>query len=414
MRIGVEIMGGGEVITRIAARGDGVTASGHHIAGGVPGDVIGEDGGLIPGPNRQTPPCLHFERCGGCQLQHVNDHAYGNYLVDRIISALAAQGIDAPDIMSPILSPPYSRRRVALRAQSISKKIILGYAEGASHTLVDLRACPVMDPILYDMIRPLRALMAILITSRRVADLRMTLTDQGVDLLIAGVEAQGLAVAEALNDFAIMHKLARLSIDEGYGPSVRWEPEPVTVTFGGVAVGMPHNAFLQATAHGEAALVGVVRSVVKGAAHVADLFSGLGTFALATGAIGTTGAKVHAVEGARDAALALQMAANQMKRALSVEHRDLFRRPLTPAELARFDAVILDPPRAGAYEQVEQLAQSIVAQLVYVSCNPATFARDAKLLIAGGYALKKITPVGQFRWSTHVELAAVFGRVVPS
>jgi len=163
---------------------------------------------------------------------------------------------------------------------------------------------------------------------------------------------------------------------------------------------------LQATADGEAALVRAVSGIITDAHELADLFAGLGTFAFPFSAR----AKVHAVEGARDPILALAAAANRAKRTISTEHRDLFRRPLTAAELARFDAVVLDPPRAGAREQVAELAMSAVPRIAYVSCNPQTFARDAKALIAGGYTLGHITPVGQFRWSTHVELAGAFVR----
>ena len=176
--------------------------------------------------------------------------------------------------------------------------------------------------------------------------------------------------------------------------------------FGGVVVDVPPFAFLQPTAAGEAALVDAVSDAVGDAAAVADLFAGVGTFALSLCA----GRKVFAAEGARDAILALKGAANRARALVAAEHRDLFRRPLVPAELDRFDAVILDPPRAGAEEQVRQLAQSATPTIAYVSCNPASFARDAKILVAGGYRLDRVRPVGQFRWSTHVELAARFSR----
>jgi 23S rRNA (uracil1939-C5)-methyltransferase len=178
----------------------------------------------------------------------------------------------------------------------------------------------------------------------------------------------------------------------------------VTISFAGVAVTMPEGVFLQATGEGEAALTAAVRAALGGAGQVADLFAGLGTFSF------TNGAETHAVEGARDAILSLQSAANAAHRPITSEHRDLFRRPLPSAELARFEGVILDPPRAGAQDQVTQLAASTVPRIAYVSCNPATFARDAKALIAGKYKLDWIQPVGQFRWSTHVELAAAFVR----
>ena len=362
------------------------------------------DGTITPGPHRITPACRHFPTCGGCQLQHIDDVAYADYLTARISEALTAQGVAIPEIAPPHISPPHTRRRASLRAERKGRVVTLGFREGKSHKLVDLAECPVMHPALFALVRPLRGLLSTLVRDKRGADIRMTLADQGVDLTIAGVEVEGLAATEALTDFAARHSLARLSIDEGYGASPRWEPEPVTVTLGGVAVIMPEGAFLQATVDGEAALVAAVRSIIGDAVSVADLFAGLGTFTFASSRA------CHAVEGARDAVLALQSAANRGMLPITSEHRDLFRRPLNSVELARFDAVILDPPRAGAAEQAAELAQSQVPCIAYVSCNPATFARDAKTLVEGGYTLGKITPVGQFRWSTHVELAASFSR----
>ena len=393
-----------DTIVRIAARGDGVTADGRYAALAAPGDFLRADGRVEPGPNRRAPACRHFPKCGGCQLQHLSDDAFARYLTDRIVGGLEGQGLPSPAMLTPQLSPPQSRRRVALRAERRGKQVLLGFNEGGSHKIIEIRECPVMRPELFALIGPLRSLLPSLIRDKRSADIRMTLTDQGVDLMLAGVEAEGLAAAEAITDFAAKHKLARLSLDEGYGPATRWEPDPVTVTLGGVAVPLPEGSFLQATREGEAALVAAVRRIIEGAGEVADLFAGLGTFAFAVDA------NAHAVEAARDVVLSLQSAANFAKRSITSEHRDLYRRPLTPAELNRFDAVILDPPRAGAQEQVAALAASTVPRIAYVSCNPGTFARDAKILIAGGYRLIDITPVGQFRWSTHVELGANFVR----
>jgi 23S rRNA (uracil1939-C5)-methyltransferase len=226
----------------------------------------------------------------------------------------------------------------------------------------------------------------------------MTLVDQGPDLLLKGVDPEGLVAIEALTAFAATQGLARLSVDRGLRPETLFEPEPVTVTLSGRPVGFPVGGFLQATEDGERALVECVRETVAGG-RAADLFAGLGTFALAVGA-------VYAAEASRDAAAALKRAAP----ATAVEHRDLYRRPLAADELGRFEAAILDPPRAGAAEQVAALAGSAVARIAYVSCNPATFTRDARALVDGGYRLDWIAPVGQFRWSTHVELAASFSR----
>lgn len=393
-------------IVRIAGRGEGVTQDGRHIALAAPGDMITVEGAIVPGPHHAAPPCRHFPRCGGCQLQHVDEAGYRAFIIDRIAGALAAQGIDRPDIAPPHLSPPHTRRRASLRAERIGRRVILGFNEGASHRIVDLTECHILLPELFALLAPLRGLLGGLMRDRRSAGVQLTLADQGVDVLLDKIEAEGLGPAEALTDFAQAHRLARLSLDDGDGVQPRWEPEPVTVTLGGVPVPLPVAGFLQATADGEAALLAAVRSAVGEAGAIADLFAGLGTFALPLS--GT--AKVYAAEGARDVALALKAAAGRVQRQMLVEHRDLFRRPLDAKELARFDALVLDPPRAGAREQMAALAASPVARIAYVSCNPATFARDARALIDGGYRLERITPVGQFRWSTHVELVGAFTR----
>jgi 23S rRNA (uracil1939-C5)-methyltransferase len=393
-------------IIRLAGRGDGVTADGRYVPLAAPGDEIDAGGAIRFGPHHVVPPCRHFPKCGGCQLQHVDDAAYGVFLVDRIAGALGAQGIALPEILPPHLSPPRARRRASLRAERIGRRVVIGFNEGASHRIVDMRECHVIAPALFALVDPLRKLLPSLIADRRSAEVHMTLADQGVDLLLGKVSAEGLEATEALTGFAATHRLARLTIDDGYGPQPRYEPEPVTVTLGGVPVALPAGGFLQATADGEAALTAAVIEAVGDAATVADLFAGLGTFALPLSAK----ARVLAVEGAREPALALRTAIGRAQRQMLVEHRDLFRRPLDGKELARFDAVVIDPPRAGAREQMPSLAASEVGRIAYISCNPATFARDARTLIDGGYRLEWIRPVGQFRWSTHVELAGFFTR----
>jgi 23S rRNA (uracil1939-C5)-methyltransferase len=245
-------------------------------------------------------------------------------------------------------------------------------------------------------------LLASILSPKRTAEIQLALADQGPDVMLKGVAVDGLEAVEALAAFCERHGLARLGIDEGYGSETRYEPQPVTVTLGGSAVPLPPAAFLQATEDGEAALVAAVREATARAARIADLFAGLGTFAL------SLEGQVTAAEASRDAVLALKSVA--ARRAVQVEHRDLYRRPYDAAELAAFDAVVLDPPRAGAHEQVKQLADSRVERIAYVSCNPATFGRDAETLASGGYQLLWVRPVGQFRWSTHVELAAAFSR----
>jgi 23S rRNA (uracil1939-C5)-methyltransferase len=388
-----------EPIVRIAARGDGVTPSGRHVPFGVPGDILLDSGELEPGPHHQAPPCRHFPECGGCQLQHVDDDAYRGYLVSRIATALDQQELSA-EVREPHLSPPRSRRRASLRALRAGQSAVIGFNAARSHRVVDMRENYILRPELLALIDPLRRLLTALLEPKRTAEVHLTLADQGVDLLLKGVEADGLAAAEALTAFCDDHRLARLSLDRGLGAETVFEPEPATVTLSGTPVALPVGAFLQATEDGEAALVKAVREAVGSANPVADLFAGLGTFALALEG------PVYAAEASRDAGLALKRAAPR----IAVDHRDLYRRPLDAAELARFAAVVLDPPRAGAAEQVAALAVSSVARVVYVSCNPATFARDAKALADGGFRLDWVWPVGQFRWSTHIEVAAAFSR----
>jgi 23S rRNA (uracil1939-C5)-methyltransferase len=387
-----------EPVVRIAARGDGITPSGRHVPFGVPGDSVLDDGTLVFGPHHQAPPCRHSPECGGCQLQHADDVAYRGYLVSRIETALAQHALTT-EIREPHLSPPNSRRRTTLRALKVGKGVMLGFNAEKSHHIVDIRECHILRPELFALVAPLRTLFGPLLRPGRMAEVQLTLVDRGVDVLLTGVAAEGLAAIEAMTSFAGEHRLVRLSIDQGLGAEAFYEPEPVTVTLSGIPVAFPVGGFLQATADGEAALVGAVREAIGDARQAADLFAGLGTFALAVGAS-------YAGEASRDAAASLKRAAP----AMAIEHRDFYRRPLDHAELARFDAVILDPPRAGAEEQVRALAGSSVPRIAYVSCNPATFARDARTLADGGYRLEWVRPVGQFRWSTHVELAACFSR----
>ena len=392
-----------EAIVRIAARGDGVTASGRHFAFAAPGDLVDEAGAVTPGPGRQVPPCRHFPECGGCRLQHLTDAAFATYCEDRITGALAQHAL-ACEVRPALLSTPRSRRRASLHALRSGGGVAIGFHEAASKRVVDLTECHVLATALFALIRPLRGLLATMLKPNRMATIQLTLADQGVDVALAGVEAEGLAAAEALTAFGEKHRLARLSLDEGYGPEVRYEPVPATVTLSGVSVALPVGAFLQATREGEAALIAAVIEAIGGSPRTADLFAGLGTFALALDG------DITAAEASREAIHSLKAAASRAGRTVTAAHRDLYRNPYQPSELGAFDAVVLDPPRAGAFEQVGTLAVSTVARIAYVSCNPATFARDAAVLAKGGYHLNWVQPVGQFRWSTHVELAASFSR----
>ena len=392
-----------EEIVRIAARGDGLTASGRHVAFAAPGDLLLADGTVQPGPGHQVPPCRHFPECGGCQLQHLTDNAYADYCVSRVTGALAQHGLEA-EIRAPHLSPPRTRRRASLRALKAGGRVLIGFNAAGSNRIVDMAECHILHPRMFDLLQPLRGLLTSILPAKRTAEVHLTLADQGADLMLKGVAVTGLEAVEALTAFCEANRLARLSIDEGYGAEPRYEPQPVTATLGGIPVPLPIGSFLQATSDGEAALVEAVREAMSGASRIADLFAGLGTFAL------SLEGQVTAAEASREAVLALKSAAARSARPPHVDHRDLYRRPYDAKELTAFDAVVLDPPRAGAQEQVRELAASSVPRIAYVSCNPATFGRDAEILASGGYKLGSVRPVGQFRWSTHVELAAAFSR----
>jgi 23S rRNA (uracil1939-C5)-methyltransferase len=391
-----------DTIIRVAARGEGITADGRHAALAAPGDLLNADGSVTPGPHHQIPPCRHFPTCGGCQLQHLDDASYAAFITDRIAGALAAHELET-DIRAPIVSPPNARRRASLHAEAKGGRIRLGFAEAGSHAIVDIQECHILAPELFALVAPLRKLLARLRLKRR-ADVQMTSCDQGVELLI-GASFDGLEAAEAIIAFCQQHNVARFATDDGMGPETRWEPDPVTITLGGVAVPFPPGSFLQATRDGEAALIAAVREAVGQAGTIADLFAGLGTFALSLAP-----ARVYAAEAGRDAIMSLKAAAGRAGRQVFADHRDLYRRPLTVEELGRFGAVVLDPPRAGARDQAAGLALATTPVIAYVSCNPSSFARDAQIICEGGYRLDWIQPVGQFRWSTHVELAARFSR----
>jgi 23S rRNA (uracil1939-C5)-methyltransferase len=394
-----------EPIIRLAAKGDGVTASGRHVPGAVPGDIVDESGVVTPGPHHVAPACRHFGQCGGCQLQQADDKALSDFIHDRVVNAARGQGLEPLEILPVYLSPPHTRRRAGLHGLRTAKGAVLGYREGGATRVVDLAECPVLHPDLAALIAPLRALVAAH-GPKGMVGIDLTRADQGVEACLSQFPLEGLAPTEAVLDFARDQGLARLSFDQGYGPETMWEPEPVTVTLAGVPVSLPPGSFLQATQDAEARMAADAAAWLAGARVVADLFAGLGTFAFAL----REGRKVLAVEAERAAHLACKTAGARIGGQVLALHRDLFRAPLQPDELNRFDAVLLDPPRAGARAQVAEIARSSVARVVYVSCNPSSWARDAAVLAGAGFRLSKLRAVGQFRWSTHVELVSYFER----
>jgi 23S rRNA (uracil1939-C5)-methyltransferase len=366
---------------------------------------------LAPGA-RATPVCPHFGTCGGCALQHLADDAYIRTKEALVAGALEQHGLVADELAPLRRVAPGTRRRARFTIHAArAGAAVVGFNARASHRIVDLGVCAVLHPALTALIAPLRAAATRFWPSGAAGAATATLGDTGVDLLLDLPAAPDLALLEALADFAAAQDLARLAwrapeMAEPTPAAIRRVPR---VVFSGVAVDLPDNAFLQASAEAEAVLVAEVLAATGDAHRVADLYAGLGTFSFALAGR----AAVHAVEGSRPAAAALAAAARPagLPRVTS-ECRDLEARPLLAGELERFDAVVFDPPRAGAKAQSIALAGSAVPRIVAVSCNPASFARDARALVDGGYRLARVQPIDQFVWSPHVELVARFERLV--
>lgn len=398
-----------EPILRIAAKGDGITASGRHFARAVPGDIVSAEGVVEPGPHHAQPPCRHFGTCGSCQLQHADETVLEEFVRDRVVNAAKGQEIAVGELLATHLSPPRSRRRATLHAMRTAQGAVLGFREAGSHRIVDLAECHVLDQQLFALVPQLRAFVGAH-GPRGNVDISLSLCDQGVDVGFSHFPLEGLEATEAALDLARDAGLARLTIDQGYGEETVWEPEPVTVSLSGLPVGLPPGSFLQATPDAEAQMLADACEWVGDAGVVADLFAGLGTFAfaLARNAIGNR--KVLAVEAQQSAHLACKTAATRAGGRVIALHRDLFRAPVQADELSRFGAVVLDPPRAGARSQVAEIAASGLSRVVYISCNPSSWARDAAVLTGAGFRLSKLRPVGQFRWSTHVELVSLLER----
>ena len=318
-------------------------------------------------------------------------------------NALIKAGVTA-EVLAPVIVPPRSRRRAVFKIKSLPEGLHIGFHAARSHTIIDMHHCDVLTPGLFALVGHLRQRLEPLFGVGEAAELHVTETDTGFDCAFrwrAGLTAALTAeLTSALSGLGI----ARLTM----GRDLVFEQAVPTVTLGGVKVALPPNPFLQSTREGEAALQEGVLKIAGKAKNVADLFSGVGTFALPL----ARKAKVDAVEQDKVALEALASAARAPGlKPVATETRDLFKLPLTPAELNGYDAVVLDPPRAGAEAQVRALAKSQVPVIAYVSCDAASFARDAAILVKGGYRPGPVTPVDQFLWSSHIELVAGFRRV---
>jgi len=341
-------------------------------------------------------------------VQHLTPPVYTEWKRGLLVNALSRQGIEG-EVGALVETPPRSRRRASLAARRGGSGVFLGFNEAGSSRIVDLTDCVVLRPEITALLPPLRAVLAGILPQNGGADLTVTLLDDGIDLVVVAENKLDLAMRERLAEFAVAQDLARLSWRgaDDFNDPVAHRRSGV-IRFDGIPVTIPPGGFLQASAEGEAALTGLVREGVGAAKKIADLFCGAGTFALPL----ASGAQVTAIDGEAAAIDALALAARRGGRGerIAAQRRDLFRQPLTAVELKGFDAVVFDPPRAGARDQAEALAASVVPLVVAVSCNPSSLARDARILVDGGYRLERATPVDQFLWSTHLEAVAVFRR----
>lgn len=375
---------------------------------------------IAPSPLRTDPSCPHFGVCGGCAVQHLAAGDQRDWKAGLVATALERHGFEDPPILDTVAAPPASRRRAVLTAVRRKSGLALGFHRRGSNEVIDIAGsenpvCPVLRPEIETLLPKLGELFRASFQSNRRVVLTVTLSGTGLDILAEADTNPGRQERERLAAAAAGHGIARISWKNtrGGGAEPLVQLGPVQMNFADVTVDLPPGGFLQATAEGETALRQVVleaaASVDARKKRAADLFAGCGTF---TFPLAAAGFAVHAVEGGKHPAQALEAAARAAGIAGTVtsERRDLERRALRPEDLNGFDLVVFDPPRAGAKVQAERLAASTVPLVVGLSCNPATFARDARILADGGYKLERVQPVDQFVWSPHVELAAVFRR----
>lgn len=406
-------------IDHVGHRGDGIAIVGGqsiYVPRTLPGEVVTVDADpqhperrrlvdiISPSPERVAPFCTHFGTCGGCAIQQWDHASYLAWKRDIVRAALdqAGLGVAVGDIVD---AHGTGRRRIIAHARrSASTELRVGFAAAGSHEIVPIDRCPILDPALAKAFDVARALADALVATGKPLDLQFTATDNGLDVDVRGSGPLGAAALADLSRLAARHSVARLT---RHGELVVMHQPPV-IWVGSAQVSLPPGSFLQATQAGEDALAALVLAACGRARRVADLFCGIGPFALRL----AQRARVIASDSDERAVGALQKAAASTPglKPVTATARDLFRRPVLPVELADVDAVVFDPPRQGALAQVQQLAASKVPLIVAVSCNAATFARDAAILIAGGYRCGEVTPVDQFRHSAHVELVAQFRR----
>ncbi len=408
-------------IARMGHQGDGIadTADGPvFVPGALPGEVVAaevKDGRaerfdlIEASSDRRAIHSQTYAECGVAPLQHWAEEPYLAWKREVVIQTLAREGLET-EVEAAVATPLASRRRLALHARKLPDgRVILGFKARKSWRVVELTDCPLSDPQLTAALPALAKIAAPLLGHPKSAPtLHVTLTDSGLDVDVTGVEKRSggltgdqLALAIAA---AAEADLARLSLD---GETLVMARQP-RVRFGRASVPLPPGAFLQASPAAEAAMVARAVAAVKGAKKVADLFCGAGTFTFPLAEIASVTAADSAA--ASIAALKAGVSTAQGLKGIEAQARDLFRRPLSPYDLKGCEAIVLDPPRAGALEQTQQLPGTKASVIIGVSCNPQTFARDARVLVDAGFRLEKVTPIDQFIWSTHIELVGVFRR----
>ncbi len=407
------------IIDRVGHRGDGIAVAGARevfIPYALAGETVEADDipghpdrrhlarVIAPSAERIDPLCPHFTVCGGCAIQHWRADAYRAWKRGVVAEALAQAGINC-ELGELIDAHGEGRRRVVLHARTAAHDILkVGFAAQGTRDIVAVDRCPILAPGLQGSIEAAWAIAEALHAGGKPLDIQFTATGNGLDVDVRGSGPLDANATAALARIAAQHRLARLT---RHGEIVA-QLKPPVIDIGPAQVTLPPGSFLQATRAGEDALAVHVVSLCGKAKRVADLFCGVGPFTLRLAQT----ARVEAFDTEAGAIEALRKAAQMTKglKPVKADARDLFRRPLLPQELNEFDAVVFDPPRQGALAQVQQLAKSRALLVVGVSCNVATFARDAKILIDGGYKIGRITPIDQFRHTPHVELVAEFRR----
>ncbi|PDS33110.1 class I SAM-dependent RNA methyltransferase [Rhizobium phaseoli] len=405
-------------IEKLGAQGDGIAGSAGgsvYVPFSLPGETVAiarvKNQGTImsiatASPDRQEPACRHFGpdgingTCGGCTLQHLADGPYRAFKRQLVVDALKSKGL-TPDVGEIVPARPGERRRVVFAARKTEKDMLIGFNQAESHHIVAIEECPISSAGIVARLPAIKAIAASLATNAEPFRVAVLETLSGLDLAIDEIKKlSDPQRRKAIETVLGLRGIARVTLNG----EILVEPAKPIIDFGGVEVSPPAGGFAQATKPAEEAMAELVLAHIGKAKRIADLFAGAGTFSLRLARIG----RVHAVEAEAAALAALDQAARKTQglKPVSVEKRDLFRRPVMTQEFKPYDAVVFDPPRAGAEFQCRELARSAVKKIAAVSCNPLTLARDLAILVEGGYRITGVTPIDQFLWTSHVEVVA--------